>query len=158
LGLIICIACQRQRIFDPLQRLNYYCSNCGAHHPQRIYRRKVWMDWTEKQGIIKTQAKSGIYASLRWIVAQKGYKPGWAAMKFKIIFGDWPPKEFEFIEPEVPTSILLWFIQRQNDIWKRQKRAEEKKTAADRVNLPPVEVASECQPYWMTDSDWDVKL
>jgi len=31
------------------------------------------------------------HAMLAWIAAERGYKPGWTAYKFKEKFGAWPP-------------------------------------------------------------------
>lgn len=35
------------------------------------------------------------FERLMGVVRNKGFKPGWAAYKFKELFGDWPPREWK---------------------------------------------------------------
>lgn len=53
-------------------------------------------------------------AELRYIGLNRGYKPGWAAFKFKEKFGGWPPRSMEHL-PAVPASdeVSSWVKSRQ---------------------------------------------
>jgi len=122
------------------------------------------MDWTDKSGKIQIEAQSGTYAGLLWVVENKKYKIGWAAIKFKIIFGYWPPPSIENISPDLPSPLLLRFIASQNEIWKKHKRAEEldqvKKKAPELCLAPSSDprITGTYNPPWMTEDDWAVKL
>ena len=50
------------------------------------------------------QDKLAFFSELRAIATEKGWKPGWAAHKFREKFGDWPPRHFNN-EPLVAPSI-----------------------------------------------------
>jgi len=153
MGLLVCVACDRCQERSPIQRLRYYCINCGAYFPRVIHRRKWWMD--PKNGIIKQEALTRTYAGLKWIRENRNYSRGYSAVKFKVIFGYWPPDYFELNASQPPTAGLIRFIARENAQWKALKRAEEKEKGADRAGASlRVYVTSPL----MADSDWDVKL
>jgi hypothetical protein len=161
MGLLICIACERCREISPIRRRNYFCSNCGAYFP-RIIRQKKW--WTEKQynQKNKTEALRATYAALRWIAENKKYSTGYCAVKFNIIFRYWPPDAYSDIPALPPSSNLLRFIGRQNQLWRIQKLAEEAeaKKMAPVLALAPSSLTTEANysPSWMTEEDWQVKL
>ncbi len=74
---------------------------------------------------LKANDQKAVYAGLLWIVKTKGFKPGWAAYKFKELFGDWP--HLGFVEPQQPPSDLLTWIERQRrNYGARMKRKEAK--------------------------------
>lgn len=59
------------------------------------------------------EQKSDFYAQLRHYCWQKGYKPGWAANKYREKFGVWPNKVYQY-PPETPTPETLNWITSQN--------------------------------------------
>lgn len=166
MGLIICCGCDRQRERQPIKRGgNVRCSNCGAYGPRIIYRRKIWLDWSEKDGLERMEARRRSYAGLRWIVESRGYKPGWASVKFKGLFGGWPDG-LEEVPAYEPTQGLLDWIRRGNARWKAARKLQEKGGGVERGLYPSDEVepsvtlacplppASEL----MTEDDWNVTL
>jgi superfamily II DNA or RNA helicase len=62
------------------------------------------------------------YAQLRCHAITKGFKPGWAAMKFKDKFGDWPDRSFDHHPParEVTPEVASW-IKAMNIRWIKGK-------------------------------------
>jgi hypothetical protein len=52
----------------------------------------------------------------------KGYKPGWAAMKYKDKFYGWPPRSFDSVAPATVMSpaIVLW-VRSRNIAWANSK-------------------------------------
>lgn len=169
MGLIICCACDRQRERRPIKRGgNVRCSNCGAYGPRIIYRRKVWADWAERDGLERMEARRRTFAGLRWIVESKGYKPGWSAVKFKALFGEWPDGlDVPIYEP---TQGLLDWIRRSNARWKAaRKKMEGACLGVSTLNgeiEPSVTLASTRPPTFsinapsplMTVEDWEVDL
>lgn len=90
-------------------------------------RQKIWMDWQEKDGKIKDEALRVTYARLKYWAENRNYKPGWVSVKFKMIFGYWPPDEIvNNVESVSPNEGLMRWIAKSNEAWRRQKRLEEK--------------------------------
>ncbi len=91
-------------------------------------------------------AKLATHAGLLSIAVHRGYKPGWAAVKYKSMYGAWPPRE----TPEIqnPNSELLWWIKKQNTEYAKARRAQE------------VPAAPQAKPEsgLMTEDDWRVRL
>jgi len=80
---------------------------------------------------LKNSDPQQVYAGLRWVVDQKGYKPGWAAQKFKTIFGKWP--RFGYVEPEVPSGDLRSFVANQRRNYGSRMKRRDAKIAATNV-------------------------
>lgn len=56
--------------------------------------------------------RTAFHAQLLWIAADRDYKPGWAAYKFKERFGEWPPRNGPApIRPE--PAVMSWVRSRQ---------------------------------------------
>jgi hypothetical protein len=63
------------------------------------------------------------HAMLAHIAADRGYKPGWVAHKFKEKFGVWPPvRSVQPIEPSL--EVLSWVRSRNIAFAKAKERAE----------------------------------
>src|SRR5215469_1914282 len=152
--LILCLICDRQReVWLPPE--NLVCSNCGVPGPKVLRDRRSWDDWSPKDGVPKIEAQTRTLAALKWLRDTKGHKPGFANAKFRSIFGYWPPREIEDVEPSPPVGGLMKRIASDNIAWKKQKRAEEaaNPTVVAKIT-PPVDYA----PSFMTADDWAVKL
>jgi hypothetical protein len=69
------------------------------------------------------QIRLEFYLQLRAIVAEKGYKPGFAAHKFKDRFGLFPPFSWNDHAPVVPSlETRRWFKARQIAYAKARER------------------------------------
>ena len=147
--LIICACCGRQRNVEKRKRGKLKCSNCGAAAARVIIRLRAWMDITDKDGVEASVAHHATMARLKYYADMKGYKPGWASMKFKTLFGRWPNGE-SIEEPQVPTTDLLKWFWKQAAEYSREMR---KKEAA---NIKPKE--PEKQSDLMSWQDYEVKL
>lgn len=65
-----------------------------------------------KRNVPTPDEKRRFWAQLAWIGDERGYKPGWAAHKFKEKFGHWPPRIP--IIPEAPEpAVRAWVRSRQ---------------------------------------------
>src|SRR5690606_1009239 len=58
------------------------------------------------------QDKERFLRQLLWIAQERGYKPGWAAHKFKEKFAHWPPRHPPPPEPPEP-AVRSWVRSRQ---------------------------------------------
>lgn len=109
--------------------------------------------------------KAHVFGQLWWWGKQKGYKPGWAAMKCKEIFGSFPRDR----EPQpglisAPVPELITYIYELTEKWKRQqynaKRAMQRRAAADEGALSEraqalVDRAAENASSLMTAQDYE---
>ena len=133
MGLIICVACGRQRDIEPVKRGKLRCSNCGAITPKIVYRTmqrvRLGLEAGDKDGIEKYEARARTLAGLKWIADQKGYKQGeygWAAVSFKNIFGEWPNGE-SLVPPDAPQGGVMDWMKRRNAQYAKEMRAKEEK-------------------------------
>ena len=71
-----------------------------------------------------TQEERAImYGELKGYAEEKGYKPGWAAAKFKDRFGDWPSKEVKATPTlECSSQTRMWIDATMRDFWRMRKR------------------------------------
>jgi DNA repair protein RadD len=54
------------------------------------------------------QTRQQWFGMLAYIAAERGYKPGWAAVNYKTKFGDWPP-DGQQVEPIAPSAeVRAW--------------------------------------------------
>jgi hypothetical protein len=65
--------------------------------------------------------KTRWHAMLLYIGNEKGYKPGWAAHKFKEKFGEWPSR-FNPPEPIEPTPEVRSWVLSRNIAWAHSRR------------------------------------
>jgi superfamily II DNA or RNA helicase len=76
-------------------------------------------DWSPMQRL-------QFFAELKAYSAEHGYKPGWAAFKFKEKFGNWPPRDFEHVAPaEMMSAPTISWIRSRNIAWHKSKKANE---------------------------------
>ena len=97
------------------------CPNCGHESLPMAEVRTVRGELVEikqaKDGKIesfkkKYDDKAKFHAMLLWYANKHGYKPGWAAYKFKEIYKTWPPKNTP--EPIEPSLEVLGIIRHLN--------------------------------------------
>lgn len=55
-----------------------------------------------RQGLAEFGSKQSVYGQLLTLVRERGYKPGWAANKYRTIYGVWPRGLSETPEPITP--------------------------------------------------------
>jgi DNA repair protein RadD len=67
--------------------------------------------------------RQGFYQQLAHISAQRGYKPGWAAYKYKEKFGDWPPRQFNSLPPHPPSPEVESWVRHLNIRYAKSRRA-----------------------------------
>lgn len=135
--LVICQACYYRRDVQKLKRGKLVCSNCGSHAARRVIKTKIWM--LEKVVLLNpTAARERTYGGLLWWARHKGYKDGWAAIKFRLIFGEWP-KYTEAVIIVTSSELIRW-IDKQNEIYKRMMRKQEKENGGEhfRARARPV--------------------
>jgi DNA repair protein RadD len=75
----------------------------------------------KKEKFSKEQ-KAAFYGELLTYCDRKGYKPGWAAAKFKDKFGTWP-NAYRAAEWREPTAETLSWIRSRNIAWAKRKPA-----------------------------------
>lgn len=73
------------------------------------------------------QEKNGVdekswFRQLKHYAAEKGYKPGYAAVKFKDKFFRWPPRQWNNLEPLEPGMVVKSWITSQNIRWAKSRR------------------------------------
>jgi DNA repair protein RadD len=61
------------------------------------------------------------HAMLTCIAIERGYKPGWAAHKYREKFGNWPP--VRTITPQQPSAEVLSWVRSRNIAWAKAKGA-----------------------------------
>jgi hypothetical protein len=152
--IILCYCCGRQRHVEHIKKdARLVCSNCGANSPLILSSRRAnkwWTDTDERDGDNADEARHRLMGGLYWQRDQKGYKAGWAAWRFRHMFGRWPNGEAAAgVQP--PSSGLMGYIRRDNAAYAKQMRAGE---AANVDTLASVRAESSL----MSAEDWDAKL
>jgi hypothetical protein len=67
------------------------------------------------------EERAVFFGELRAYGTEKGYKSGWASMKYKDRFGDWPPRHVQATpEMECSSETLLWIKATMQDFWRRR--------------------------------------
>jgi ribosomal protein L37E len=126
--LIICASCGRRRTLEHKPKGTLRCSVCGAGAARIVRKIKAWMAYDDYDGAGLERAREDTMAGLVWYAHQRGYKPGWAAVKFKAIYGCWPNGESQ-AKPEPPQVELMRWIGRQNLRYAAEMRKQERITA-----------------------------
>jgi superfamily II DNA or RNA helicase len=67
------------------------------------------------------QDKQGFYAQLLRLAETRGYKPGWAAHKFKEKFGQFPPFAWNSLPRQTPSPAVFRWVQSRNIAWAKSK-------------------------------------
>lgn len=75
--------------------------------------------WTERE-------RQAFFSEMKAYAQQHGYKPGWAAVKYRDRFAVWPPRSFDGIPPaaEVSPAIASW-VRSRNIAWAKSKKRQE---------------------------------
>jgi len=147
---VLCYCCGRQRAVERIKKgTRLICRNCGARGPRVINRRHVkwWMDVGERDGDDADEARHRLMGWLRWWAEHKRYKPGWAAVRFREMFGRRPNGEAKS-EPTPPGPGLMDRIKRDNAAYAKQMRAAEKLISMTRN-------AERAESDLMSAEDWD---
>jgi DNA repair protein RadD len=69
-----------------------------------------------------TTDKNNFFRQLLWIARERGYKPGWAAHKFKEKFGTWPPRGSPV--PTPPDDATRSWVRSRQIAFAKAKQAE----------------------------------
>ena len=105
------------------------CSNCGWQ-PQRRGRDVDFADG-ELGLVVGGKAQPQQYSEddrviffrqLRSVQQTRGYKPGWAAHKFKDKFGHFPPWDYNDLPPASPTDATLRWIRSRDIAFAKSRR------------------------------------
>ena len=72
---------------------------------------------------LETIGRSRVYHQLLWLARDRGYKDGWASMKYKDAFGNWPNGISKEVEEPLP-SVLSWEHSQRIKWAKSKKRGE----------------------------------
>jgi DNA repair protein RadD len=122
--LLECSQCSSMRIAGEA------CGHCGflpKRPPQAIVFRDGDLGLVDRrhrtaEGISDPDERLRWHAMLARIASGRGYKPGWAAYKFKEKFGHWPPSRF--VEPIEPSpEVLSWVRSRDIAYAKARQKA-----------------------------------
>jgi hypothetical protein len=122
--LLVCASCGRRRSPERVPRGVLRCSQCGSIAVRRYRRLKWWLAHDDYDGISEHDAKTLTMARLKWYAEQKGYKPGWASVKYNQIYGVWPNGESK-AKPETVSAPLMHWINKQNAAFARIMRRNE---------------------------------
>jgi hypothetical protein len=159
MGLIQCGCCGRQRDLKPIPRKKFKCSNCGCRSPRIIRRVKVWMTFGDIPGLPIEEARRRTYAGLLWFAAQKHFKSGWPLMKYKTLFGVFPPRGLT-PDPEPMSAGLSHWLDKQNAVYAQALRKKERALLA--AVAPPLPVGLDVNGFipgtLCTPEDLDVRL
>lgn len=75
--------------------------------------------------------KAAFHGELKWYADYKGYKSGWASMKYRDRFGVWPnDPEIKYAEPREPSYDTDRWIRSQNIRWAKGKRKQQQQDLA----------------------------
>lgn len=94
-----------------------YCPACGYEYPKKKSDVSHVAGELEALGgaAATREARASLYAQLLWIARERGYKPGWAAHKYKERVGTWPNGMAP--EPEPPTPELQRWVKSRMIAW-----------------------------------------
>ena len=68
------------------------------------------------------QDRLAFYAELLGMVRERGWKPGWAAHKYRERFGDWPPRSFERTPVAQPGLETRRWVKSRTIAWLKSRR------------------------------------
>jgi superfamily II DNA or RNA helicase len=95
------------------------CPCCGfvpAPQCKVVHREGELVEFVSRQQAKPTNNTEQVrfYRELKHYAANRNYKAGWSAHKYKEKFGHWPPREFEAFVPLPPSRVTLgWIKSRQ---------------------------------------------
>jgi len=99
------------------------CPHCGFVHPKRsdVVHEAGELIALAKGPTATKEEKQEVYAQLRHIAIDRGYKEGWAAHKFKERFGIWPRGLDDIEKP--PTQLLMNWVRSRQIAYAKAKKA-----------------------------------
>ena len=146
---VICISCHHRAELKPLPKRRLRCTVCGSSATRAV--RVVMPSMVDGGQLPADTARRLMHAGLVSIAAHRGHKPGWAAMKYKAIYGTWPADDKPAAQD--PSSELLRWIRKQNREYARTRPLRE-------IGAPifAAEPISELASPLMQPEDYDVDL
>ena len=69
-------------------------------------------------------SKANFYLQLRGYAITAGYKPGFAKIKFKEKFGEWPSRSWDSLTVEAPSAAVTAWVRGQQREFLKQRKAE----------------------------------
>jgi hypothetical protein len=97
-----------------------------------------------------------LFAQLRFVGLENGWKPGWAAVFFKSIYEVWPDREWEKVPPMRPTELTWALVEnRQRSFRNSMKEFYAERRAEDERRLEDSEATGEL--YGSEESTGDVR-
>ena len=118
---VICIGCHHAVEVKPLPKnKRLRCSACGSQVARTV--RQIKESMLNGGQMPPDEAKALTHAGLISIASHRGYKPGWAAMKFKLIYGYWPDGK---PDPQNPSGELTWWIKREGRAYAKAMREKD---------------------------------
>jgi DNA repair protein RadD len=71
--------------------------------------------------------RSEFYQMVSYVGIQRGYKEGWAAVKYKEKFGDWPPRLYKSLLPMAPDEATRAWIRSRFIAWRKAQQQNEQR-------------------------------
>lgn len=65
------------------------------------------------------------WQQIKWLQEQRGRKEGWAAYRYKDLWGDWPPRSAKHLPAMEPCSLMVSWMRSRDMAWIKGKRAAE---------------------------------
>jgi DNA repair protein RadD len=121
-----CPACHALRVageacthcgWEPKRRGEYHV--CGDGELAHLQRNGV-----QRPEHYSEHQKQGFFQQLKFISAGKGYKPGWAACKYKDKFGIYPPWAWKDLPPHPPSAEIQAWVRHMNIRYAKSRRTE----------------------------------
>jgi DNA repair protein RadD len=123
----------RERLPKPCPQCSYLkppkmpqCPSCGflaAHGPKEVLcadGELIELGRDKKKITPVERNEQEFYAELLHIATSRGYKPGWAAAKFKDWRREWPPRAWQHkISPRPPSLATLNWVKSQAIAWRK---------------------------------------
>lgn len=151
---VICVGCHHAVNIKVPKNKRLRCTVCGSTVARTVVRLKHQM--LNGGQMPAEEARKLTLGALISIASHRGYKPVWAHMKYKTIFGEYPKFDAEM---QNPSGELLWWIKREGRAYAkmmREKDGGEWKKGGRPSKLNPTGV--EKDSALMSKDDWQVDL
>jgi hypothetical protein len=73
----------------------------------------------------EAEIQISMYQQLEWLRYELKRKPGWTAITFREMFGDWPGRWMKDLTPMEASSELRKFVRRRDAKFRREKKRED---------------------------------
>ncbi len=151
----ICIACHHHAELTVKVGAKLICSQCGSRAARKT--RVLKMSMLNGGRTPAEDARISTFAGLLSIANHRGYKRGWAAVKFRIIYGKWPDGLDP--PPDNPSPELAWWIGKQNAQYAKERRERENNDVSVRHKAEEPRPSVEAPVFGlMTAEDIEVNL